>query len=534
MKRFLVILLALCLLTAGCKKNEGDRGDLLGTDTAVVYGGVLNLSMADTRTLNPLLARDETVRDGLFAVYEPLIAVTAEQELKPVLAESWEFNDNCTSLTVNLRRDVIWHDGTAFNARDVVYSFNTIKSDESGPYYDQLRYVSSVAELDNYTVNFILTRSYSQLLYSLFFPIIPLNGGDLTQTAVGTGPFMLESYNSGRELSLTRFDGYRDGAAGFDRVVFSLVREDINVASAFSTGVTNAVQGRIFDEYEFAIHDRFDVKRAAGSDFEYLGLNHRRPVFSSATVRSALSAAIDRNALISDGYGDSATAANLPFHPQSLSFTPSKSMTDYNLAAAEESLFYDGWTDSEGDGVLSKESLDMSRLDEDGDLVEDSASGVRLEFSLLVNSENPRRRLAADLIASQLGEVGFRVTVVSADFDDYLSRIRSGDYDAFIGGTEIGNLYDLEFLLSSDGGQNYFGYRSEYMDSALSGLSAATGDAFGNACAAVQDVFIREQPVVGLVFIDETLIMSRDIAGGTTAMFHSPFGNVGKWFFVEQ
>ena len=530
MKRLFILLLILMLLLSGCGK---ETEDIVVSETSVVYGGVLNLSMGSTDTLNPLLAKNETVRDGLFAVYEPLIAVTAEQELRPVLAESWSFNEDCTSLSVKLKEGVLWHDGSQLLARDVVYSVNTIKSDPNSPYAELLRYVSAAAETDAYTVNFIMTRSYSQLLYSLYFPIIPLNAGDLTSAAIGTGPFLFESYSPGRSLTLSRFEGYREGSAGFDKVIFSIVRESISAASAFSTGGTNAIQGSIFNSGEFAVRD-YDIRRSCGDNFEYIGMNHRRPVFSSATVRSALSSAINRQEVVDGGYGDMATAANLPFHPLSLSFSPSKALTNFDIAAAREALFYDGWTDQGSDGVLSKDFVTYSAPDEEGELAEQRAENVRLEFTLLVNSENPRRIVASGIVANQLRAAGFGVTVEELDFESYLQRIRSGDFDAFIGGTELGNLYDLEFLLGSDGSQNYFGYRGEYMDSALAGVASSSGDSFANACGILQEVFVREQPIAGLAFLDDSLILAKNIAGGTSPLFHSPFGNVGRWFFAAQ
>ncbi len=524
MKRFFALIIIAALALCGCEKNTG--GGIVASETTVVYGGVLNLSMNAAKTLNPLLADQETIRDALFTVYEPLIAVTAEHELKGVLAESWAFNSDCTMLTVKLKQGVLWHDGTPLTAKDVVYSVNTIKSEPDSFYSELIRYVSAAAEVDQYTVDFVLTRSYSQLIYSLYFPIIPLNAGDLTSAAVGTGPFMFESYNPGQNLNLIRFDGYREGNAGFDKIVFNIVKENVTAMSAFSSGVTNAVQGEICADEDMAFRGKYNVERSCGANFEYIGLNHLNPIFSSATVRSALSNAINREEIVLDGYGEGAEAANLPFHQMALSFSPSSALTDYNAAGAKESLFYDGWVDS-GDGILSK--------DFSGD--NGSYSGgenVRLSFSLLVNSENPRRVMAANLIAAQLGEAGFEVEVTEADFETYLSRIESGSFDAYVGGTEIGNLYDLEFLLGTDGNQNYFGYSSGYMDEALKNLSQASDDeSFQNACAGVQEIFVREQPVAGLAFIDDTVILSKDIAGGTAALFNSPFGNVGKWFFVK-
>ncbi|MGN1097429.1 MAG: ABC transporter substrate-binding protein, partial [Clostridia bacterium] len=454
--------------------------------------------------------------------------------LKGVLAESWSFNSDCTSLTVELKKGILWHDGTPLTARDVVYSVNTVKSAPDSPYAHLIRYVSAATEVSAYTVKFDLTRSYSQLLYSLYFPIISLNAGDLTSAAVGTGPFMMESYNPGQSLHLVRFEGYRDGNAGFDKIIFSIVKENITAASAFSAGGTNAVQGSVYNADEFTIRDKYEVRRACGSNFEYIGLNHHSPIFSSPTVRGAVSSAIDREELVSESYGDMATAANLPIHPLSLSYSPSASLTDYNAAGAKESLFYDGWTDKYGDGVLSKDFVEYSGNGEDGETAESTAENVRLKFSLLVNGENSRRVTAANIIAAQLGAAGFKVDVIETDFETYISRIESGDYDAYIGGTEIGNLYDLEFLFGTDGSQNYFGYSGEYMDKALAAVAAsADEESFANSCAMLQEVFVREQPVVGLAFLDDSLILSKNLAGGTTPLFNSPFGNVGKWFYLK-
>lgn len=530
MKRILIFLLAVLCLSA-CSFGGDGENDVIVSESSAVYGGVLNLSVGADETLNPLLAKKETVRDGLFAVYEPLIAVTADLELKGILAESWSFNSDVTVLTVKLKEGVLWHDGTELTARDVVYTVNTIKSESDGAYYELLRYVSAASERGKYEVDFSLSRSYGQLVYSLYFPIVSLNAGNMESAAIGTGPFMFESYNPGQSLVLARFEGYREGRSCFDKINFNIVKENITMASAFSTGVTNAIQGRIYDEDEFAVRDKYEGRRACGSKFEYIGLNCRNPIFASNTVRSAISSAIDRSEVIEDGYGANATAANLPMHPLSLSYSPSIALTDFNAAGAREALFYDGWIEDSG-GILAKEFVNYTTTDEDGDEVRESFSDLRLKFGLLVNSENARRCAAANIIAACLANSGIDVTVEELPFEDYSARISSGDFDAYLGGAEIGNLYDLEFLLLTDGSQNYGGYSGDYMDKALDGIAKATdGESLINACTIFQEVFTREQPVIGIAFIDERLFMSQNINGATSPLYKSPFGNVGKWFY---
>ncbi len=529
MKRILACTLVLCLLLCGCKKEDDSKD----SDIQTVYGGVLNISMETTDTLDPLLAKHRTVRDCLFAVYEPLIAVNEKLELRGVLAEGWSFNGDCTALTVNLRRGVHWHDGSDFKAEDVIYSVEAIRRTPDSPYYDMLRYVSSVAKLDPYTVCFYLSRSYSQLTYSLYFPIISSGAGDLTTEAVGTGPFMFESYNPGRDLQLVRNDAYRDGEAGFDKISVNIVKEKVSAASSFSKGVSSALQGDIYFENDTSGLNKNTVSVACGGWYEYIGLNQHRPVFSSATVRGALSGAIDRNEIVSDGYVGACTATNLPMHPLAERFAPSRALTEYSLAAASESLFYDGWSDQGGEALV-KSTVEYSGVDEDGEAAAFTAEDVSLDFSLLVNTENPRRLIVADIVASQLSKAGFKVNVVKADFDSYLERIESGDYDAYIGGTQLGNLYDLEFLLSQGGSQNYFGYASESMDKALEAVASAASDAdFVSACTLVQEIFVRDQPVVGLAFLDESIVLSDNISGDTKPMYGSAFGNVKNWYFLK-
>ena len=94
----------------------------------------------------------------------------------------------------------------------------------------------------------------------------------------------------------------------------------------------------------------------------------------------------------------------------------------------------------------------------------------------------------------------------------------------------LGNLYDFEALLSKDGTLNSYGYESEFMDLALSALSCApTKDSLSDAAANFEEVFLREQPICGLVFKKDSLITAENVMGKLLPMSGFPYKNIGRW-----
>ena len=115
-------------------------------------------------------------------------------------------------------------------------------------------------------------------------------------------------------------------------------------------------------------------------------------------------------------------------------------------------------------------------------------------------------------------------------FDEYIEKIKSGSFDAYLGGTRLQNLYDYESLLSKDGALNNYGYSGEYMELALSALCSASGiDALGDALFNFEEVFLREQPVCGLVFRMGTLMTAENVMGKLMPQINAPYRNIWRW-----
>ena len=92
----------------------------------VQEGGTLYLTMRNAKTLNPLLNQDASVDNILKLIYMPLIRLDENHKPAPLIAQDWSFDEGGAVLTLSLRSDIYWQDGTNLTADDVIYSFDTL------------------------------------------------------------------------------------------------------------------------------------------------------------------------------------------------------------------------------------------------------------------------------------------------------------------------------------------------------------------------------------------------------------------------
>src|SRR5262249_11989578 len=138
----------------------------------------------------------------------------------PDLAERWSWQDNHRNLVFFLRRNVKWHDGKPFTARDVKYTFDVVREAPDAPAKLRLSppkawfaNVEAIETPDAYTVVFRLKRPQPSLLMMLaagYSPVYPAHvpPAELRQRCVGTGPFKLKEFVRGQYVDLERNPDY--------------------------------------------------------------------------------------------------------------------------------------------------------------------------------------------------------------------------------------------------------------------------------------------------------------------------------------
>ena len=167
-------------------------------------------------------------------MYDTLVQPGDDLTMEPALAESWDVSDDQLTWTFHLRDGVTFHNGRAFTADDVVYSYNRIM-DPDVVANNAYRFgsVDSVTAVDDSTVEIHLTRPTPNLLVNIGgfkgMAIIPkeiVNDGSIDTHPVGTGPFRFVSSSPDQGIILEKNPDYWGDGPSLDGIQFRQIPDE--------------------------------------------------------------------------------------------------------------------------------------------------------------------------------------------------------------------------------------------------------------------------------------------------------------------
>jgi peptide/nickel transport system substrate-binding protein len=293
-------------------------------------GGILRVRGYDPPHFDPHLTLNFKTNNTLSFVYSKLVrhkvgagVVPGNFTVEPDLAERWETPDDATYVFY-LRRGVRWHakppvNGREFTAEDVKFTYDRFLTEKGNPQRFMLEPVDRIEVVDRYTVRFRLKEPFAWLVNVLANPIatwivareVVDKFGDLkrAETAIGTGPFILERYEPNVKTTFRRNPDYFQAPLPWVDGVEWLVMEDESVQLAsYSTGLIDAGG---WHQWVVRQQDLGALKKRR-PDLVYrdflsnvtTGIYMRadKPPFNDVRVRRAISHAVDRQAIIDAVY----------------------------------------------------------------------------------------------------------------------------------------------------------------------------------------------------------------------------------------
>ena len=439
------------------------------------YGGIFILNeTTQPTTFNPLVPNNLSTTMVLSRLLSNLVEFNPKTELfEPALAESWTVSEDGQSYTFHLRKGLLWSDGHAFTAEDVIFTFDCIlseiideRSGEKRPrypsrYYQQLHIDGAPIQytlMDAHTVRFDLPSTYAPFLFDIGVAILPkhilgdaFNSGSFmkewtTQTAiespekiVGLGPFKVFSYKPGERLVLEPNPHYwRADSSGqrlpyLDYLVIKFVSEANTAIAHFATGKSDA-SGVGPDDYEWVkkaadIYDFSITNRGPSSSVNFFWFNqnpeasedgvpyvepYKLAWFSDKRFRKAILHGFNRKGIIDAvlfGKGEPLHSIIPP--AQGEWHNPNVKKYEYSPEKARELLQSIGFNWN-GEGQL---------LD---------GSGNRVSFNLLLVESANYDQIGITFVEN-MKDLGIEVRLERADFATLLKRTdNTFDYDMTI------------------------------------------------------------------------------------------------------
>jgi peptide/nickel transport system substrate-binding protein len=295
---------------------------------------------SEPSTLDPQLRDDGGERQVNDNIYEALLARTATGELVPGLAAELPVQTDELTWQFKLRPGVAFSNGAPFNAAAVVASVMRVIDPANNS--EQMAYFGTIAgaeAVDDLTVN-IKTSGPDPILPSRMYWMKMIEPGhaasaDLASVPVGTGPYMLESWNRGNDLKLVVNPTYWGEAPQIDEVTYRFVAEPGTRLSGLLAGEFDVITN-LLPEFTSSVPKFAAV---AGLETSVFVLGTDNPVTGNEKVRQALNLAIDRQAMADSLFmGYAQIAKGVHINPAAFGFNADLPYYEYDPEKAKALL----------------------------------------------------------------------------------------------------------------------------------------------------------------------------------------------------
>ncbi|RDU36661.1 glutathione ABC transporter substrate-binding protein [Neobacillus piezotolerans] len=447
----LFVVMLIILVITGCSTGQKNSSTATGKGKTDNGGTLVIARLSDAENLDhQFMSTINSASVTHNKIYEGLVGRDKNAEIKPLLAEEWNQLDDLT-WEFKLRKGVTFHDGTEFKADAVKATFDRLLDPNVGsPRAIVFKMVKEVKIIDDYTVQFILSEPFSPLLSILASheggiigpKTIEKFGKNIINEPNGTGPFVFESWASGKEIVFKKNDNYWGTKANVDKVTFKVVPEETTRISMLETGeaqIAEPLSVPMMDTVESSQASK--VYRSEGYGTEFIGFNVQKAPFNDIRVRKAISHAVEMDSIIKGVFNNVGKKANSTMGSQVFGYHPDLKAYDYNLNEAKKLLAEAGYPNG-------------------------------LEINLLTMDSKERINMA-EVLQSQLKGIGVNVKIEVMEYGAFVQKLYGADTQMFLlswrNATGDGdyNQYN-QFHSSSHGASgNAFFYSNKEVDSLI-------------------------------------------------------------------
>ena len=497
-------LLALTLIIgtalAGCSSGaeQSATGNTPAAEASKEGGTLIVARKADANNLDPHFISNIPSANYIYGkVYESLVSRDKNAEYKATLATEWKQVDDL-KWEFKLREGVTFHDGAPFNAEAVKKTFERVLDPKvASPRASNFSMIKEVKVVDDKTVQFILEYPFAPLLSilassegSILSPkAIAEHADTLSKHPVGTGPFKFESWTPGQDMTLAKNDSYWGEKPKVDKVVYKVVPEDTTRIAMVEAGEAHIGDQLPVTEVERAqATPSMNMVRAEGLGVEYIGFNVQKKPFDDVRVRQAVAHAIEKEAIVKGVYNNVGTEAVSSLSPKVIGFNANLKDYSYDVNEAKALL---------------------------------AAAGYSNGFKTSIVTDDRKERMnVAEVIQSQLKGIGIDVEIKVMEYGAYLDFTDKGEHAMFIGGwgnaTGDGdyNQYNVFHSSSKGSAGNLAFYNNPEVDKLIEEGRREKDSAKRNEIyAKLQEIELKEAPVIPIRTIDHVSVTSKDVNG---------------------
>lgn len=406
--RALAASVVMILTLSSCSAGDGStEGQGVGGEELTI------LQPFETDQFDPTLnvAGAETL---YFQLYDPLVFMSEDLEPQPALVESWEASEDGKQVTLQIRENVKFHDGTPLTAEDVAFNIERYRAEETGANIQSLlSVITSVQVSDELTVVVQLSNTSSSLFqaFSLLYVTKADSVSEIKTSGIGTGPFTLEEYIPGQEIRLSRNDEYwQPGLPRLGQISIKTVPQIESALLQFESGQGDLLVFPPFGDIERLREKGLTVETVgAGAEIHLMVPNQEVAPLNDARVRRAMHLAVDRERIVEAAFAGLGEPWCLPWPETSPAFDSRTARScPQDLEQARKLLAEAGYADG-------------------------------FDITLFQNTEVPGSSESIQIIQANLAEIGIRADIEVVEGAQVPQRKVASDFDVYVGSSARGS-----------------------------------------------------------------------------------------------
>ena len=438
---------------------------------------------AEAVTLDPYASNDTATARATVNIFSRLLDIDTDGSYVSDLATTWSLISP-TVVQVSLRTNVVFHNGDTFEAEDVKFSIERMLSSPAIQHI--VNPINKVEIVDSHTVNIILKKPFAPIFSHFAHPSMAILSkeavegakGDISQTPIGTGPYMLKTWNRGQNMILEVAPNYYGEAPDAKEVEFRIIPEDSARTIALETGdldiaydIGDVDRDRVLENSNLKLIER-PIARV-----EYIGFNinkGKNPIWKDKRVREAIDYAIDKEGIINSVLFGAGTLAE-------------------SIISESVVGHYDGLIPRKRDIEKAKTLL--------------AEAGIPEGTTISMWTTEGYRQKIMEIVQANLREIGLDGKIEVYEYARFLDGTAKGEHDMFILGwtTVTGDadngIYNLIHTDAFGGSGNRSFYSNPMVDKLLDQARAEPNPKARNALyKTIQETIYEERPFVPLYY----------------------------------
>lgn len=403
-------------------------------------------------------------------VFEGLTRIDQTGAVLPGLASAWTVSEDGLTYRFTLNDGVTFHDGTAFDAEDVKFTFERILAEDSVNAQKALyEAISAVTVVDPLTVEITLSRPDGLFLFNIgrgdAVIVAPESAADNGTTPIGTGPFAFVQWDRGSRVILEQYGPYWGEKPALTKATYVFIGDTATMTNALLAGDVDGTYNFAAEALPvFDGNPQFKVLVGTTEGETILSTNNAKAPFDKLEVRQAMAHAINRQEIIDGatyGYGAPIGSHFAPHHPYYIDLT---NTYPYDLDKARELLTEAGYPDGFS-ATLKLPPVNYARV-------------------------------SGQIIASEFAKVGIKLELVNMEWAQWLEDVFANkDFDLTI----ISHVEPFDIGIYANP-EYYFGYNNPEVQALNETLNATTDEAKRKELAQQMQTIIAKDAVNGFLF----------------------------------